>query len=92
VRIGAIFLKITVHLAHQLSKTIVVEKGLIQVSNSSIIEKTVAEVLTANPQEVERYRNGEEKIFGFLVGQVMKATRGKANLKLANEVLKKKLA
>jgi Asp-tRNA(Asn)/Glu-tRNA(Gln) amidotransferase B subunit len=49
-------------------------------------------VLTANPKEVQRYRNGDEKVFGFLVGQVMKATRGKANPKVVNEILKKKLA
>jgi aspartyl-tRNA(Asn)/glutamyl-tRNA(Gln) amidotransferase subunit B len=73
------------------AKAIVAEKGLVQVSDAGIIEKAVDEVLAAHPKEVERYRNGEEKIFGFLVGQVMKATRGKANPKVANEVLKKKL-
>jgi aspartyl-tRNA(Asn)/glutamyl-tRNA(Gln) amidotransferase subunit B len=73
------------------AKAIVAEKGLTQVSDTSIIEKAVDEVIAANPKEVERYRNGEEKVFGFLVGQVMKATRGKANPKVANEVLKRKL-
>ncbi|MGH7451772.1 MAG: Asp-tRNA(Asn)/Glu-tRNA(Gln) amidotransferase subunit GatB, partial [bacterium] len=73
------------------AKAIVAEKGLIQVSDTSIIEKAVDEVIAANPKEVERYRNGEEKLFGFLVGQVMKATRGKANPKVANEILKKRL-
>jgi aspartyl-tRNA(Asn)/glutamyl-tRNA(Gln) amidotransferase subunit B len=76
----------------KLAKTIVEENELVQVSDTSLIEKAVDEVLAANPKEVERYRNGEEKLFGFLVGQVMKATRGKANPQMANEVLKKKLA
>jgi aspartyl-tRNA(Asn)/glutamyl-tRNA(Gln) amidotransferase subunit B len=74
------------------AKAIVNEKGLLQVSDTSIIEKAVDGVIAANPKEVERYRNGDEKIFGFLVGQVMKATQGKANPKVANEILKKKLA
>jgi aspartyl-tRNA(Asn)/glutamyl-tRNA(Gln) amidotransferase subunit B len=73
------------------AKAIVAEKGLTQVSDTGIIEKAVDEVIAANPKEVERYRNGEEKVFGFLVGQVMKATRGKANPKVANEILRKKL-
>ncbi|MCI0690988.1 Asp-tRNA(Asn)/Glu-tRNA(Gln) amidotransferase subunit GatB [candidate division KSB1 bacterium] len=73
------------------AKVIVDEKGLLQVSDTSMIAKAVGEVIAANPKEVERYRNGEEKLFGFLVGQVMKATRGKANPKLANEILKKAL-
>ncbi len=74
------------------AKDIVAEKGLLQVSDTGILEKAVEEVVAANPKEVERYRNGEEKLLGFLVGQVMKATRGKANPKVANEILKKKLA
>jgi aspartyl-tRNA(Asn)/glutamyl-tRNA(Gln) amidotransferase subunit B len=73
------------------AQAIVAEKGLTQVSDSSIIEKAVDEVLAANPKEVERYRNGEEKVFGFLVGQVMKAMAGKANPKVANEILKNRL-
>lgn len=48
-------------------------------------------MLVVLPKEVARYRNGEEKVFGFLVGQVMKATRGKANPKVVNEILRKKL-
>jgi aspartyl-tRNA(Asn)/glutamyl-tRNA(Gln) amidotransferase subunit B len=73
------------------AKAIVAEKGLVQVSDASLIEKAVDEMIAAHPKEVERYRGGEEKVFGFLVGQLMKATRGKANPKVANEVLKKKL-
>jgi aspartyl-tRNA(Asn)/glutamyl-tRNA(Gln) amidotransferase subunit B len=73
------------------AKTIVEQKGLVQVSDTSTIEKSIDEVLAANPKEVERYRNGEERLFGFLVGQVMKATRGKANPKMVNEVLRERL-
>jgi aspartyl-tRNA(Asn)/glutamyl-tRNA(Gln) amidotransferase subunit B len=73
------------------AKTIVAEKGLVQVSDTSIIEKAVDEIIAAHPKEAERYRSGEEKVFGFFVGQLMKATRGKANPKMANEILKKKL-
>jgi aspartyl-tRNA(Asn)/glutamyl-tRNA(Gln) amidotransferase subunit B len=73
------------------AKAIVDEKGLLQVSDTNIIAKAVDEVIAANPKEVERYRKGEEKVFGFLVGQLMKATRGKANPKVANEILKKRL-
>ncbi len=74
------------------AKAIVAEKGLVQVSDTSIIEKAVDEIIAAHPKEVERYRSGEEKVFGFLVGQLMKAMRGKANPKVANEILKKKLS
>jgi aspartyl-tRNA(Asn)/glutamyl-tRNA(Gln) amidotransferase subunit B len=74
------------------AKAIVAEKGLIQVSDSSVIEKAVDELLAAHQKEVERYRGGEEKLFGFFVGQLMKAMKGKANPQMANEVLKKKLA
>jgi len=77
--------------ANKSAKIIVAEKGLVQVSDTSIIEKAADEVLATNPKEVERYRSGEEKVFGFLVGQLMKATRGKANPKVANAILKKKL-
>jgi Asp-tRNA(Asn)/Glu-tRNA(Gln) amidotransferase B subunit len=56
-----------------------------------VIEKAVDEIIAAHPKEVERYRRGEEKVFGFLVGQLMKATKGKANPKVANEMLRKKL-
>jgi aspartyl-tRNA(Asn)/glutamyl-tRNA(Gln) amidotransferase subunit B len=70
---------------------IVEEKGLVQISDAGEIERAVDEVLAANPGEVERYRGGEEKLMGFFVGQVMKLTKGKANPKLVNELLRKKL-
>jgi aspartyl-tRNA(Asn)/glutamyl-tRNA(Gln) amidotransferase subunit B len=70
---------------------IVKEKGLVQISDTGEIEKAVDEVLAKNLSEVERFRAGDEKLLGFFVGQVMKATRGKANPKLLNELLLKKL-
>jgi aspartyl-tRNA(Asn)/glutamyl-tRNA(Gln) amidotransferase subunit B len=70
---------------------IVREKGLEQVSDTSQIEQAIDEVLAAHAQQVADYRAGKEKVFGFLVGQVMKATKGKANPQLANDILRKKL-
>jgi aspartyl-tRNA(Asn)/glutamyl-tRNA(Gln) amidotransferase subunit B len=72
-------------------KTIVAEKGLVQVSDSGAIEKIVAKVLDRCPDEVAAYQNGKIKLMGFFVGQVMKETRGKANPKLLNETLRKKI-
>jgi len=70
---------------------IVQEKGLAQISDTGAIEKVVQEVLAANPKEIEAYRNGKTKLMGFFVGEVMKATRGQANPKAVNELLKKTL-
>ncbi|RJQ49761.1 MAG: Asp-tRNA(Asn)/Glu-tRNA(Gln) amidotransferase subunit GatB [Nitrospiraceae bacterium] len=71
---------------------IVKQKGLVQVSDEGEIEKIVNEILEKNPKEVERFRAGEEKLLGFFAGQIMKATKGKANPKVLNELLKKKLS
>ncbi len=71
---------------------IVEERGLKQVSDESAIRSLVEEVLKENPKEVERYRSGEEKVFGFLVGQVMKKAKGKANPQLVNKILKEMLS
>jgi aspartyl-tRNA(Asn)/glutamyl-tRNA(Gln) amidotransferase subunit B len=71
---------------------IVEEQGLVQVSDSGAIELIVNEVLAANAAQVEQYRGGNEKVFGFFVGQVMKASKGKANPALVNELLKSKLS
>ncbi|MBA3715974.1 MAG: Asp-tRNA(Asn)/Glu-tRNA(Gln) amidotransferase subunit GatB [Pyrinomonadaceae bacterium] len=71
---------------------IVEERGLAQVSDTGEIEGVIAEVLAANPPQVAQYRAGKEGLFGFFVGQVMKASKGKANPKLVNELLKKKLS
>ncbi len=73
------------------AETIVKEKGLLQISDESAIEKAVDDIIANHPNEVERFRAGEEKLLGFFVGQVMKATKGKANPKILNELLKKKL-
>ena len=70
---------------------IVEEQGLVQVSDSGAIEPIIDEIIAANPAQVEEYRSGKEKVFGFFVGQVMKASKGKANPALVNELLKKKL-
>ena len=67
------------------------EKGFEQISDSSAIEKVIEEVIAANGANVEAYRGGNEKLFGFFVGQVMKASGGKANPKIVNEMLKHKL-
>ncbi len=70
---------------------IVERRGLKQISDSGEIENIVEQVLAANPQQVADYRSGKEKAFNSLVGQVMKATRGKANPAQVNGILKKKL-
>ena len=72
-------------------ETIVKEKGLVQLTDASAIEKAIRQVLSAHPKEVADYQKGKEKIFGFFVGQVMKVTQGKANPQLVNELLKKEL-
>ena len=70
---------------------IIEEQGLTQVSDEQKIEQLINEVLTANPNELNAYRQGKEKLFGFFVGQVMKLSGGKANPGKVNELLKKKL-
>jgi aspartyl-tRNA(Asn)/glutamyl-tRNA(Gln) amidotransferase subunit B len=70
---------------------IVRDKGWIQILDEGEIEKAIEKTMGANPKQVEDYRKGKEKIFGFFVGEVMKQTKGKANPKLVNELLKKKL-
>ncbi|AEP09377.1 Asp-tRNA(Asn)/Glu-tRNA(Gln) amidotransferase subunit GatB [Micavibrio aeruginosavorus] len=72
--------------------TIIETKGLKQVTDTGAIEKIVEEVLNENPQIVADYKGGNEKVFGFLVGQVMKKSQGKVNPGMANELLKKKLS
>ena len=73
------------------AETIVEEKGLVQVSDTSALEEIVARVLENHPDEVEKYRGGKSKLFGFFVGQVMKETKGKANPQVVNRILKEKL-
>jgi len=70
---------------------IVKEKGLLQITDTAEIEKIILKVIEENPQSVTDYRSGKKQALTFLVGQVMKATRGKANPKLVNDILKQKL-
>jgi aspartyl-tRNA(Asn)/glutamyl-tRNA(Gln) amidotransferase subunit B len=71
---------------------IIEKRGLKQLSDAGAIEKIVDQVLAANAKQVDDYRAGKEKAFNSLVGQVMKATQGKANPARVNEILKRKLA
>ena len=73
-------------------KLIVEKKGLMQISDISAIEKMVDEILANNQGQVEQYRSGKTQVFGFFVGATMKVMKGKANPKVVNEVLKKKLS
>jgi aspartyl-tRNA(Asn)/glutamyl-tRNA(Gln) amidotransferase subunit B len=70
---------------------IVEEKGLRQISDTGALEKAIDEVMATNMDKVTEYRSGKDKLFGFFVGQVMKATGGKANPAVVNELLQKKL-
>ncbi|HLM61784.1 MAG TPA: Asp-tRNA(Asn)/Glu-tRNA(Gln) amidotransferase subunit GatB [Pyrinomonadaceae bacterium] len=70
---------------------VIAEKGFEQISDSSAIEKIVDEIIENNHNQVTAYRNGNEKLFGFFVGQTMKASGGRANPKIVNELLKTKL-
>ena len=67
------------------------KQGLRQISDAAAIEGIIRDVLDNNPKQIEQYRGGQEKLFGFFVGQVMKATQGKANPKQVNELLRKLL-
>jgi aspartyl-tRNA(Asn)/glutamyl-tRNA(Gln) amidotransferase subunit B len=71
---------------------IIEARGLKQVSDAGAIEKIVDAILAANPAQVAEYRAGKEKVFGFFVGQAMKASQGRANPAQLNDILKKKLA
>ena len=70
---------------------IIEEKGMKQITDTGALESVIDEVLAANPKVVEDYKSGKEKAFGFLIGQVMAKTKGQANPKAVNEVLKRKL-
>jgi aspartyl-tRNA(Asn)/glutamyl-tRNA(Gln) amidotransferase subunit B len=71
---------------------VVEKKGLRQVTDTGAIEVAIDQVLAQNTDKVAEYRSGKEKLFGFFIGQIMKATGGKANPAMLNELLKKKLA
>jgi len=70
---------------------VISEKGFEQISDSSEIEKIVDEIIKNNENQVNAYRGGNDKLFGFFVGQTMKASQGKANPKIVNEILREKL-
>ena len=74
------------------AEVIVKEKGLVQISDEGELEKVIAEILSANPKSVTDFQAGKENALGFLVGQVMKATKGQANPGLVNKILRAKLA
>jgi len=71
---------------------VIESKGLKQITDSGAIEAMIDEIIANNEGQVEQYRSGKEKVFGFFVGQVMKASQGKANPAQVNELLKKKLS
>jgi len=73
-------------------QTIIAEKGLIQITDESALAAVIETIMAANPTQLAQYRGGKDKLFGFFVGQVMKATQGKANPQLINDLLKKMLA
>ena len=70
---------------------VIEERGLVQVSDTGEIDLIIDEVIAASPNQLEQYRSGKETLFGFFVGQVMKASKGKANPKVVNERLREKL-
>ena len=72
-------------------KALVEKKGLIQISDTGELESIIDEVLAANPDKVEQFKNGKTKLQGFFVGQIMKKTQGRADPKLTNQLLGKKL-
>jgi aspartyl-tRNA(Asn)/glutamyl-tRNA(Gln) amidotransferase subunit B len=74
------------------AEQIVKEKGLVQISDEGTLLKIISEVLDANPQSIEDFKNGKNKAVGFLVGQLMKATKGQANPQLVNQLLQQELS
>jgi aspartyl-tRNA(Asn)/glutamyl-tRNA(Gln) amidotransferase subunit B len=74
------------------ASVIVEREGLKTISDSGALEKIVDDVISANPKQVEQYKGGKTTVIGFLVGQVMKASRGQANPAAVNEILKAKLS
>ncbi len=71
---------------------IINDKGLSQISDENEIEGLVDNVLNSNPENVKKYKNGKDKLFGFFVGEAMKLSKGKANPKIVNDLIKKKLS
>jgi len=73
------------------AQAIVEEQGMVQVSDTGEIDALIDSVIAANPDQLASYRAGKETLFGFFVGQVIKASQGKANPKVVNERLRSKL-
>ena len=72
-------------------QAVIKEKGMVQLTDEEAIAEIITGIMAANPAQLAQYRNGKDKLFGFFVGQVMKATQGKANPQIINELLKKML-
>ncbi|MDG2032499.1 MAG: Asp-tRNA(Asn)/Glu-tRNA(Gln) amidotransferase GatCAB subunit B, partial [Rhodospirillales bacterium] len=72
-------------------EAIVEEKGLMQITDTSEIEAAVDQVIAGNPDQAQQFKDGNQKVAGWFVGQVMKATQGKANPQMVNDLLRKKL-
>ena len=70
---------------------IIAEQGLEQVTDDKEIESMIDEVIKNNPKQLQQYQSGKDRLFGFFIGQVMKASQGKANPKQVNDILKSKL-
>ena len=73
------------------AQEIIEEKGLVQIKDKEMIERIIEEVLAENEDSLNKYFTGKEKVFGFFVGEVMKKSKGKANPKLVNEILRERL-
>jgi len=73
------------------AQEIIEDKGLVQIKNQDMIEKIVEEVLAENQDSLNKYFSGKDKFFGFFMGEVMRKSKGKANPKLVNAILKEKL-
>ena len=71
---------------------VIAEKGMVQITDEGALGAVIQKIIDASPNQIKDYRGGKDKLFGFFVGQVMKATQGKANPQLVNELLKKMLA
>jgi aspartyl-tRNA(Asn)/glutamyl-tRNA(Gln) amidotransferase subunit B len=70
---------------------VIAARGLKQLTDSGEIERIIDAIVAANPEQAAQYRSGKDKVFGFFVGQVMKASKGKANPQQVNELLKARL-
>jgi aspartyl-tRNA(Asn)/glutamyl-tRNA(Gln) amidotransferase subunit B len=97
VETGKISLKIAKEILPEMLKTgespekIIAEKGLVQISDEGELTKIVKEVIASSAAQVEQYKGGNEKLIGFFVGQVMARTKGQANPKIVNEILRREL-